>query len=344
MSDALQTTESDLTTTGDETSLSPDLKQLMEEALSYHDGSLSESTRRAYRTAWKSFTRFCQQHDVPPMPATETVVALYLTKQARRLRASTLGQHLSAIGHYHKQRNKENPARSEAVRRVMKGIRRAENEGPRQAKPLLTPHIKKMVDSLPGSDERPEQSQPEMRWLFGLRNRALLLLGFAGALRRSELAALRKKDLGRRPQGLLITIPESKTDQEGEGQSVSIRRIEESRYCPVQALRRWTEASGIEEGPLFRGTRQDGSLRPGPISGRTVANVVTNAAERAGLSDLESISAHSLRAGHITQVVEEGVPISIIQEQSRHESTEAFQEYVRPQSSFATSPSGQLGL
>ena len=121
-----------------------------------------------------------------------------------------------------------------------------------------------MIDALPGNGKPPEGTEAEAAWLRGKRDRALVLTGFAGAFRRSELASLRQERIDSRPDGLLITVPESKTDQEGKGQLVAIRRIEGSSYCPVKALRKWTAAAQIEEGAIFRGVPRSGTPRSGP--------------------------------------------------------------------------------
>jgi integrase len=315
----------------------PELEDLMEEALDYHDSALSESTRRAYERGWGDFAEFCASHDLPALPSTEEAVALFLTERARRLSTSTLNQRLAAIQHVHDQRGEDSPTRSKSVRDVMRGIRRDKDETPRQAKPLLTEDVKAMAEALQtDAEHRPAR-------LRALRNRALILIGFAGAFRRSELAALQREDIEERKDGLLIRLPESKTDQEGEGQLVAIRRVG-GECCPVAALKQWTEAAGIEGGPLFRGVRQDGRLRPSAVTGKTVGNVVREAAEAAGLPDTERITGHSLRAGHITQASKNDVPDGIIQAHSRHKSDRAFREYVRPQNLMENSPSAELGL
>lgn len=316
------------------------LEDLMAEALSYHEKALSENTRRAYRRGWEDFTEFCEARGFEPLPASEQAVALFLTERARRLSTSTLSQRLAAVQHVHDQRGEESPTRSKAVRAVMRGIRRDSEESPRQAKPLLTADVKRMVDALPAEGGGPESPAG----LRAARNKALLLVGYAGAFRRSELAALRAGHLDRRPAGAVVTVPESKTDPEGEGQLVAIRKIEDSEYCPIEALGRWREVAQVQEGPLFRGVRQDGRLRPEAITGRTVSNVVQGAAEAAGLSETDRISGHSLRAGHVTQAAQTGVPDAIVQAQSRHKSDRAFREYVRPQRLLENTSSAHLGL
>lgn len=315
----------------------PELEDLMEEAVGYHEKALSENTRRAYERGWEDFAEFCNRHGFPLMPSTEQAVVLFLTERASRLSPSTLNQRLSALQHVHDQRDEESPTRSKAVRNVMRGIRREEDHAPRQAKPLLSEDVKAMVDTLRcDSEARPKQ-------LRALRNRALILMGFAGAFRRSELAALRREDVEERPDGLLVTIPESKTDQEGTGQQVAIRRVG-GEYCPAGALKTWMEAAGIDSGPLFRGVRQDGRLRPNAVTGKTVGTVVRDAAERCGLPDTDRITGHSLRAGHITQASKAGVPDGLIQAHSRHKSDRAFREYVRPEKLMENTPSAELGL
>ena len=217
--------------------LSPELKDLAGKALEYHDSALSENTRRAYQRGWEDFAQFCEEHGFDAAPATEQALALYLSDRAEDLAPSTLSQRMAAIQHAHDERGLRGPTRSKAVHNVMRGIRRESDRSPEQAPPLLTEHIKDMVDALPGNGKPPGGTEAEAAWLRGKRDRALILMGFAGAFRRSELAALRIEHVDSRPDGLLVTVPESKTDQEGEGQLVAIRQIEDSDYCPVKALR-----------------------------------------------------------------------------------------------------------
>ncbi|MCS3953103.1 tyrosine-type recombinase/integrase [Salinibacter ruber] len=330
---------------GEEAStLSPELRDLAGKALEYHDSALSENTRKAYRRGWEDFLSFCEEHGLEATPASERTLALYLSDRAEDLATSTLSQRMAAIQHAHDERGLESPTRSKAVQNVMRGIRRETDRTPDQAPPLLTEHIKNMVDALAGTGSPPSGTEAEAAWLRGRRDRALILIGFAGAFRRSELAALRQEHIDPRLDGLLVTVPESKTDQEGEGQLVAIRRIEDSGYCPVKALRRWVAVASIEEGAIFRGVPRSGIISRDAITGRTVRNAVKRAAEAAGLPQADSYTGHSLRAGHITQASMEGAPDAAIQAQSRHESDRAFREYVRPQKLLENTSSAHLGL
>jgi integrase len=322
----------------------PALADLAGRALQYHDAALSENTRKAYRRGWEDFTGFCEAHGLPVDPPTERSVALYLTARAGELAVSTLDQRLAAIQHVCDQEYRTSPTRRRSIRRLMQGIRREESRKPEQAAPLLTDQIKEMVDALPGTGRQPEGRAAGARWLRGLRDRAILLVGYAGALRRSEIAGIRVGDLDARPGGALLTILRSKSDPDGEGQLVALRTASEASYCPVRSLQRWTQEAEIDEGAVFRGVPRTGDVAATALTGRTVANVVQGAVEAAGLPSPEDYSAHSLRAGHITQATLNGVPDGVIQEQSRHKSDRAFREYVRPVQLLETASSGELGL
>jgi site-specific recombinase XerD len=351
----------------------PELRELAEDAISYHEEALSENTRRAYESAWKDFCLFCAEKDFEPLPAAPAAVALYLSFLSKKidhqtgevtkegLSVPTLEQRLSAIRHYHEEAGHESPTSARAVKKVMAGIRRRQRHRSEEAKPLMTYHIKRMVDSLDKKAENYAQKKRERaktasgaaltsgekRYLrlLEVRNRALLLVGFAGALRRSEIASLRFEDLQKEPGlGLTLDIRQSKTDQEGEGALIYIRRLE-SEYDPVQALDEWREAAQIDSGAVFRPVTRGGNVKETPITGRTVNNALQEAVQLAGLSDPEEYSAHSLRAGHATQATKNGVPAEIAMQTTRHESREQFADYVRnEEKAFKDASSGKLGL
>jgi site-specific recombinase XerD len=162
--------------------------------------------------------------------------------------------------------------------------------------------------------------------LTGLRDRALLLLGFAGAFRRSELVALDVADIAENETGLLVRIRSSKTDQEGEGVTIAIARGDIA--CPVKALRVWLDAAGIETGPIFRPIDKAGTVRPSRLTCRSVANFVKAYAARAGL-DASAYSGHSLRSGFLTSAAGKGASIFKMMDVSRHKSVDTPRGYVR---------------
>jgi integrase len=173
-----------------------------------------------------------------------------------------------------------------------------------------------------------------------IRDRALLLIGFAGAFRRSELISLNCSSIDRRPGGIVVTIPRSKTDQEGRSRAIAIPRLGGS-ICPVGALDHWLEFSGITEGPLFRPVTRGGQVIPRQLSGEAVAVIVK---ERAGSLALESerYSGHSLRAGFVTSAAMAGVPIWKIKAQTGHASEPVLARYIRNGEPFAAHPISTL--
>ena len=188
----------------------------------------------------------------------------------------------------------------------MKGIRRVKGAAQDAKAALVTEDIREMVETLPDN-------------LKGARDRALLLLGFAGAFRRSELVGLDVADLEFVKEGVRVTIRRSKTDQEGEGRVVGIPFGSRIETCPVRSLEAWGEASQIETGPVFRSINRHGQIQPGRLSGAAVAQVVKSAAGAAGL-DPTKYAGHSLRAGLATAAAAAGVAASAIQAQTGHKS------------------------
>ena len=162
--------------------------------------------------------------------------------------------------------------------------------------------------------------------LKGMRERALLLLGFAGAFRRSELVALDVADIAETETGLLVTIRRSKTDQDGEGATIAIPRGDVA--CPARALREWLDAAGIEAGPIFRPINKASTVSGERLTDRSVANIVKAYAERAGF-DANLFSGHSLRSGFLTSAAAKGASIFKMLDVSRHKSVDTLRGYVR---------------
>jgi integrase len=205
------------------------------------------------------------------------------------------------------------PTDAEAVKATVCGIRRTHGAAKVRKSPAVSAKMLAMVATAPGS-------------LTGLRDTAILLLGFGGAFRRSELVALDVADIAETETGLLVRIRQSKTDQEAEGETIAISRGD--RACPVKALRAWLDAAGIETGAIFRPINKSGVVAPSRLSDRTVANIVKAYAERAGL-DPAVFSGHSLRAGFLTSAAGNGASIFKMMDVSRHKSVDTLRGYVR---------------
>ena len=178
--------------------------------------------------------------------------------------------------------------------------------------------------------------------LIGLRDRALILLGFAGAFRRAEIVSLDVGDLGFNRDGLTVTLRRSKTDQQGQGRKIGIPYGSNPETCPVRTLQAWLEEGGVTEGPLFRSLNRHGALQ-GRLSPVGVARVVKKLAERAGL-DPAKYAGHSLRAGHATSAAASGASERSIMNQTGHRSVQMVRRYIREGSLFRENSAGKLGL
>jgi integrase len=303
--------------------------ELDEAARAYARRSKAENTKRAYRAAWEDFTAWCENKGLEPLPAEPRSVGWYLTARAQHLKTSTLQLRLSAISQAHRLGGYELDTRHPYIKEVWAGIRREKGTAKEGKTPILTDDLRAMVRSLPGS-------------LLGLRDRALLLLGFAGAFRRSELVGLDAEDIQQAAEGLVIQLRSSKTDQEGQGTIKGIPYGFRPETCPVRALQAWLEASGIEEGPIFRSITRHGKIQ-GRLSGRGLAKMIKRAAKAAGL-DPDRFSGHSLRAGFATQAAANGVPEWTIMNQTGHKRRDTLDKYIRMGNLFRQNAAAQVGL
>jgi integrase len=286
------------------------------------------ATRRAYRTAWQAWVIWAEAHHVPAMPAAPEAVACYLTALAEAGRlVPSLDVALAALAAAHQAAGHESPRSAPVVREVMKGIRRALGVAPHPKAPVRVVDLRAMLATLPPG-------------LLGLRDRALLLVGFASALRRSELVALTVADVATGPDGLTITLRRSKTDQEGEGRLIGVPHGSAPETCPVRALAAWTAAAGITEGALFRGVSRHGALL-GPLSDRGVARVVQRTAAAVGL-EASAFGGHSLRAGLATAAALAGKSERAIMATTGHRSVTMVRRYIRAASVFTDNAAAGL--
>jgi integrase len=216
------------------------------------------------------------------------------------------------------------------VTNTMKGIRRTKGTAPEQKTPTLTDDIRAMVNATDTG-------------IIGVRDRAMLLLGFAGAFRRSELVGLDVEDCVFAKDGLTVTLPRSKTDQDGAGRKIGIPYGSNPETCPVRTLQAWLEITGINTGPLFRSINRHGQVRSGRLSGIDISRVVKKLAKRAGLNPAR-YAGHSLRAGHAASAAIAGATERSIMNQTGHRSVQMVRRYIRDGSLFRENSAGKLGL
>lgn len=303
-------------------------------ATEYLQHDRAASTQRAYRSDWGHFASWCQRQGISALPAQPESITLYLViLQEKGYSASTLQRRISAISQAHQDAGLESPTQEKMVRKLMSGIRRENAERgirERRAAALFTEDIQAMVASLPYS-------------LLGKRDRALILLGFAGAFRESELIALNIEDLEECSEGYKIHLRRSKTDQEGIGRLIGITRGANPDTCPVRALQYWLTNAGIQEGAIFRGLNRHGQIISGRLSVRSVDKIIRRAAKLAGLSEAH-YSGHSLRAGHATTAARAGASERAIMKQTGHRSERMVRRYIREGALFSDNSSASLGL
>ncbi len=304
----------------------PSLDQVRE----FIRASKAENTLRGYQSDWRNFCAWCESRGLCPLPAAPETVAAYIAECAGRLKVGSIQRRLNAIAEAHKAVGLESPTHNALVRNTLKGIRRTLGTAATQKAPTLTADIRAMLDA---TDEG----------LIGQRDRALILLGFAGAFRRSELVGLDVEDCAFGKDGLTVTLRRSKTDQQGVGRKIGIPYGSNPETCPVRTAQTWLELAGLSAGPLFRSINRHGRVRPGRLSGIDVARVVKKLADRAGL-DAAKYAGHSLRAGHATSAAIAGASERSIMNQTGHRSVKMVRRYIRDGSLFRENSAGKLGL
>ena len=311
----------ELATTEPDTSASAQLTLLPDElaaARTYAEGSRAPATRRAYASDWRIFSAWCERAGATPIPAEPALVAIFLSAEAARgIKPATVVRRLAAIGYAHERARLPAPMKHPdaiAIKEVMAGIRRAHGTAPVQKRAADGDVLRDLLRAIEGDDPR------------ALRDRAVLGLGMASALRRSELVALEVGDLQIGHDGLRLTVRRGKTDQEGAGAVIAVpagRRIE-----PVRLVREWLDLAGHADGPLFRRLTRGGALTNDPMSDRAVARLVQKCAATAG-HEPAHYAGHSLRSGFLTEAARQGASVFKMREVSRHKSMDVLSEYVR---------------
>ena len=340
-----------------------------ESARRFARAARSDATLRAYRSDWTDFALWCSDRQLVAMPAVPETVALYIASRAEAgpdgddgrptapLKVATLERRMAAISQAHKLAGVESPAlRSrEPLHSVWAGVTRTLGTAREKVAPALAADVVAMAAVCDEAVHLGKVSDnvPPGTVLRARRDKAMLLVGFAAALRRSELATVRTEHLSFTPDGLRLLIPKSKSDQEGAGQVVGVAYGSRAETCPVRAVRSYLAAAGREltdqgrpsplSGPVFRSVDRWGRLGRKAVTGRTVANVVKQYAAAAGL-DPTLYAGHSLRAGFATTAARAGKPDRAIQKQTRHKSAAMLAEYVREGRLFDDNASEGIGL
>lgn len=301
-------------------------------------GAKAESTRRAYSDDWRRFEAWCATEGLPSLPAAPEAICRFLDHlvfagyvrngERRRYSVATLSRFLVSVSVAHTRagyRLTDNPTKHPAVQECWEGVRRSVGSAQRPKAAATTTIIRSMVAGLP-DPVAPLPGAADRLQLAGLRDRALVLLGFAGGFRRSELAALAVEDLEDVDEGMDVRLRRSKTDQAGKGRTVLVCCAPEAKDCPVRALRAWLAAGGITGGPIFRKIDRHGHVGSRPLSGQAVADVIKARAKAAG-RDPAKFAGHSLRRGHVTSAAKAGATRQKIKAQTGHHSDRMVDAY-----------------
>jgi site-specific recombinase XerD len=295
------------------------LRAALETAADLASNSRAASTRAAYAADVRIFSAWCREQSLCPMPASPATVAAFLADQVQAgMKPSTLGRRLAAIKYRHKAAGEDSPADDEGVKAVLNGARRTLGVAPRKLAAATSEKTIGMATLVrPG--------------LAGLRDRAILLLAFSLAARRSELVALDVEDLEECPEGLRVRIRKSKTDQEGVGATVAVCRG--SIACPVAAVLDYIKAANITSGALFRRIRRGNHITDHRLGAQTICRIVKDHAAKLGL-DPKQYGAHSMRAGFLTSAAAKGANLFKMMDISRHKSVDTLRGYVRSADAF----------
>lgn len=309
------------------------IESLEKLADSFATASISNATRKAYECDWRDFWSFCRDNDLQELPAEADTICLYLTHLANSgSTISTIVRRCTSITAIHHASGHDSPVKNDRVSRVLKGIKNTIGKPQKKSKALSWSDISKMVqhcDSL----------------IIGLRDAAILLLGWASALRRSELVALNIGDLEITEQGIILTVKRSKTDRVGSGAKVGIPRSK-GPICPVTAVERWISRRSKDkldsEDPLFVKIGVSGLGRwwwkdSGRLSGRMISSIVKHYAKLAGLHHRD-YSAHSLRRGLATEAGAAGVSERVISRHTRHHSIQVLRGYIEDGTIWVENP------
>ncbi len=289
-----------------------DLKSLQLETLKNLKNSKAHNTLRAYQADFKDFSAFCIKNGFSSMPTEAKILSLYLTHLSNTSKFSTLKRRIASISVIHKIKGHYLDTKHPIIMENLHGIRRAKGSNQKAKKPLLINDLKIIINAI---------DQLEKTELKKIRNKTLILIGFSGGFRRSELVNVEIEDVEFVAEGVKIFIRRSKTDQSGEGMVKGIPYFENQQYCPVLNLKKWLELSNLKSGKIFN------------ISDKSVALIIKKYASLAGL-DPNRYGGHSLRSGFATSAAEAGAEERNIMTMTGHKTTQMVRRYIQEANLF----------
>ena len=304
--------------------LTTDLKILHEATLENLKSSKANNTLRAYKSDFKDFGAFCSKHGFSSLPTEPKIVSLYLTYLSKNSKFSTLRRRLVSISMVHKLKGHYLDTKHPIIVENLMGIRRVKGSIQKGKKPILINHLKSIINSIN------EQNTNENK---KLRDKTIILIGFGGGFRRTELISIDYEDLEFVPEGVKITLRKSKTDQFGEGMVKGIPYFDDENYCPVINLRKWLEISKINSGPIFKRFSKGLILTDNRLTDQSVVLLIKEHLRFAGIEN-KNFAGHSLRSGFATVAADSGADERSIMAMTGHKTTQMVRRYIREANIF----------
>lgn len=294
--------------------------------------SKADNTLRAYESDWLDFSDWCLHSNLNTLPSEPETIINYINDLADHAKANTISRRITAISENHKAAgySEINPCRSELVRNALDAIKREKGTMQRGKTPILLDDLKKITSSFNNIDD-----------LVEIRDKALLLTGFMGAFRRSELVNIDIEDLSFTRDGVIILLAKSKGDQEGQGEQVAIPCNQNVNICAVRALKKWIDIAKLYSGPLFRPINRHKQIRKQRLSNQSVALIVKKYASLTGLN-ANDFAGHSLRRGFATSAAQYNVDERSIMQQTRHKSEKMVRRYIEEGNLFKNNPLNKM--
>ena len=298
------------------------IKNLELETIKNLKNSKSANTLRAYKSDYRDFSLFCSKNGFQVMPTEPKILALYLTHLSSFSKYSTLKRRLASIAILHKTKGHYIDTKHPIIIENLMGIKRRNGTNQKGKKPILISDLKEIIGAINQSNEKNNKK---------IRDKALILIGFSGGFRRSELVNIEYQDIDFVSEGVKIFIKKSKTDQSGEGMIKAIPYFDNQKFCPVIAIKNWIELINLKSGKIFN------------ISDKNVALIIKKYANLAGL-DSEKYAGHSLRSGFATSAAESGAEERNIMAMTGHKSTEMVRRYIKEANLFKNNALNKIKL
>ncbi len=304
--------------------LTTDLKALHEATLNNLKSSKSINTLKAYKSDFKDFGLFCSSHGLQSLPTEPKIVSIYLTHLSKTSKISTLKRRIVSISMVHKLKGHYLDTKHPVIIENLMGIKRIKGSAQIGKKPLLINHLKSIINAI---------NEQKIEEIKKLRDKSIILTGFGGGFRRKELVSIDYEDLEFTPEGLKITIKQSKTDQFGEGMLKGLPYFSNENYCPVLNLKKWLEISKIRSGPVFRRFSKGSSLTDNRLTDQSVVLIIKNYLNIAGIENT-NFAGHSLRSGFATVAAESGADERSIMAMTGHKTTQMVRRYIKEANIF----------